>query len=208
MSFPPTCFYIITILSGLAICSSLVLDEITTSEPNAVVAYFDFDFRIPAKRNITGLLSSLVFQLADGSEKCLALLKAARSISHIQPSDSILVKLLKDMLRQSGRTFILADALDECDEAARKTDLLPLITEVMGLGSDICVFVTSRPERDIRDHITPLSMYTLNLHRNSQHQETIASYIISQLSTAEYETWSDAVRKKATEVLGSKSEGM
>lgn len=187
-----------------------MLDEIKASEPDAVVAYFDFDFRNPAKRNITGLLSSLVFQLARRSKKCLALLKAAHSspISSVQPSDSVLTELLKDMLSQSGRTFILADALDECDEAARRIDLLPLLEEVMGLGLDICVFVTSRPERDIRDHITPLSTYTLNLHRNSQHQETIASYITSQLSTAEYETWSYTVRTKATEVLSSKSDGM
>ena len=85
----------------------------------ALVAYYYFDFRDTAKRDVRSLLTSLLLQLVDDSDPCWDLLsqlhKTCRDGSE-QSSEAALARCLNNMLDLPGQipTYIILDALDEC----------------------------------------------------------------------------------------------
>ena len=101
--------------------SSVIIEEIKhiRKSRSALVAYYYFDFKDATKRDVRGLLTSLVLQLADYSDPCWYLLselhKTCRDGSE-QPSEAALVQCLNSMLDFPGQipTYIIIDALDEC----------------------------------------------------------------------------------------------
>lgn len=113
------------------------------------------------------------------------------------------------MLRVSGTTFIIIDALDECPKAER-TLFFPLLEKLCGLGVDLHVLVTSRPEPDIKYHLSSIqrSTHPLSLHDTPCHLETLESYVSTQLLSWEYSDWPEAIKKKVQRILVDKSNGM
>ncbi|KAI0291194.1 hypothetical protein B0F90DRAFT_402570 [Multifurca ochricompacta] len=107
--------------SGKSILCSAVIEEIKRVREfgTALMGYFYFDFRDLAKRDLRGLLSSLLIQLCDYSEDCCAILSQL-FITHRegseQPSEGTLAKCLRTMLELPGQLpiYIIIDALDEC----------------------------------------------------------------------------------------------
>jgi hypothetical protein len=68
---------------------------------SALIAYYYFDFKNASKRNICGLLASLLFQLGDSSDDFWNVLYNLYTSSHDgseQPSDAALERCLKFML--------------------------------------------------------------------------------------------------------------
>ena len=89
----------------------------------ALVAYYYFDFKDAFKRDIRGLLTSLLLQLVDDSDCCWDLLSQLHKECRDgleQPSDVMLAQCLKNMLDFPGQlpTYIIIDALDECPNNA------------------------------------------------------------------------------------------
>lgn len=87
----------------------------------ASLAFFYCDFRDDDKKDLRGLVSSLVIQLCDHSDPYSAILSdfysAHRSGSR-HPSDDALIGCLKDILKHPGQApvHIIIDALDECPD--------------------------------------------------------------------------------------------
>ena len=86
---------------------------------SALIAYYYFDFKDVSKRDIRGLLTSILLQLIDDSDRCLDLLSQLHKKCHNgseQPSEVALAQCLKSMLDLPGQlpTYIIIDALDEC----------------------------------------------------------------------------------------------
>jgi hypothetical protein len=71
----------------------------------ALVAYYYFDFKDAAKRDVRSLLTSLLLQLVDDSDPCWDLL-----------SQAALARCPNNMLDLPGQipTYIILNALDEC----------------------------------------------------------------------------------------------
>ena len=87
---------------------------------NASIAYFYFDFRDANKQRLRDLVPSLLTQLSACSGPCCDILLDlyfAHDKGKNQPSDSNLVKCLKQMLTllstDQRPTYLLIDALDE-----------------------------------------------------------------------------------------------
>ncbi|KZV66219.1 hypothetical protein PENSPDRAFT_97606 [Peniophora sp. CONT] len=203
-------------VSGLAgagksiICSSVV--DVLQKDPKLLLAYFYFDEGDPKKQDHRGLASSLVFQIGTGSERGVDYLKGRRS-PHSPPYEKLL-PLLSQLLRRSGPTAIVIDALDECPERARE-DLLHLLGHLCNFRSDddidLRVLVTSRPEPDIRNGLSSLATHTLNVNVAREHTEDIRNYIISQLFDAtslSYSNWDDSIKWIVFDVLIQRSNGM
>jgi hypothetical protein len=86
---------------------------------SCLIAYYYFDFKDAAKRDVRGLLTFLLKQLVQGSDHCwdvLYQLYESRDDKSEQPSEAALTNCLKAMLELPGRipVFIILDALDEC----------------------------------------------------------------------------------------------
>jgi hypothetical protein len=85
----------------------------------ASLAFSYFDFREDQKKDLRGLLSSLVLQPCHQSDSCsdiLSKLYSEHANGSRHPSDDVLVGYLKNLLKHPGHTpvYLIVDALDEC----------------------------------------------------------------------------------------------
>src|SRR5260370_10605940 len=101
--------------------SSSIIEEIITMQKAglASLAFFYCDFRDEQKKNLRGLLSSLLVQLCHQSDSYCSLLfkfylEHAEGSRH--PSDDDLVRCLANILKLPGHApvYLIIDALDEC----------------------------------------------------------------------------------------------
>lgn len=130
----------------------------TSVEPAAGrhgMAYYYFVFEDRDKLDLADLLGSLIRQLV------LQMKDMPLDIENLQstlgygyrkrrPTVDELYQILKTVSKLLGRTFILCDALDECDPETLREDLLPLFYQMKDDG--INVFLTCRDYQvDIQD---------------------------------------------------------
>ena len=194
------------ILSG---SSSSVIDTLK-KDSTFFLAYFYFDFSDTTKQDCRALAASLVFQLATCSEACQAYLKEKRKPSGSPNYDELLV-MLSELLELSGRTCVVIDALDECPERARRTDLSRFLQHLCRFDDNdkrLHIFITSRTEVDIADALSPFSPSKLSLHDARLHQEELSKYITTRLNHHKEYRWSPDVKKRVHEVLTERSRGM
>ena len=159
----------------------------------ASLAFFYCDFRDDQKKDLRGLLSSLLVQLCHQSDSYCDVLSALYSEhangSH-HPSDDVLVECLKDLLQLPGHApiYLFVDALDECSNTASirspRDKVLNLIKELIKLEiPHLRVGVTSRPEMDIKDILEPLALHTISLHDEGGQNKDIDKYIKLVINT-------------------------
>jgi len=164
---------------------------------SALVAYYYFDFKDVAKRDLRGLLSSFLMQLSDDSLRCYGVLSKLYTTcrdGREQPTETALVKCLKTMLELPGQVpiYLIVDALDESPNnigtpSARKK-ALAFVKELIGRKHpNLYMCITSRPEQDIQNTLNPLipTSRRLSLHDEGGQREDINSYIYSFVHTDE-----------------------
>ncbi|KAJ7480261.1 hypothetical protein B0H11DRAFT_1725052, partial [Mycena galericulata] len=112
--------------------SSTVIEEITEACPEqSAVAFFYFDFR-NERQHLDIMLRSIIWQLSRRSPSPYsALHQLYKKLGNgtIQPQRVRLQEVLKDLLSELERTYIVIDGLDECN----KTDWQPLIQFIHSL---------------------------------------------------------------------------
>ena len=183
------------------------------------MAYFFFDFKDTGKQDTRALLSSLLVQLSDRSEKCCDILiglhSAHQNGSH-QPTDESLARCLKDMLTTMGQVpiYLIMDALDECPNdsgiPSSREMVLKLVKELVELRHpNLRLCITSRPEFDIRTKLDPLATQQLSLHDESGQKQDIIDYVISVVRSDErMKRWRDDDKNMVIEKLTEKVDGM
>ncbi|KAF8463216.1 hypothetical protein DFH94DRAFT_659074, partial [Russula ochroleuca] len=157
----------------------------------ALIAYHYFDFKDASKRNVRGLLASLLFQLGDDNDRCWDVLYDLYTSCHEgseQPSDVALAGCLKSMLELPGQlpTFLIIDALDECPNTtgtpSAREEVLTFLEDLVGSShSNLFICVSSRPEQDIQSILNPLTSpsHRVSLHEEGGQKEDIISYVRS-----------------------------
>ncbi|KZV58942.1 hypothetical protein PENSPDRAFT_695624 [Peniophora sp. CONT] len=199
--------------AGKSILCSSVIDKLK-EDPALTLAYFYFDYSDTAKQNCQALASSLVFQLATCSAKCQAYLQEKQS-SRSPTYDELLV-LLSGLLALSGLTYIVIDALDECPERVRnRTGLWRFFEHLRSFWDqddiDVRVFVTSRPEIDIKSYLSSLIPRSLNINVAREHAEDIRNYLFTWLFGSESEPfshWDQNTKWMVYNTLDERSDGM
>jgi len=173
--------------------SSAIIEDIKNMREArpALIAYHYFDFKDASKRDVRGLLTSLLFQLGDDSDLCRDVLYKLYTSCHAgseQPSDAALASCLKNMLKLPGQlpTFLIVDALDECPNTAgtpsAREEVLEFLDDLIGSNhSNLFICVTSRPEQDIQTVLNPLisASCRVSLHEEGGQREDIKSYVQS-----------------------------
>jgi hypothetical protein len=205
----------------LFISSSIIEDVKRMQGKGALVAYYYFDFKDAAKRDVRGLLSSLLFQLADCSDNCwviLSQLHKAYGDGSRQPSNAALSRCLKNMLDVPGQVpiFVIADALDECPSdigtPSAREKVLNLVENLAGSNhAKLYMCITSRPEQDIRTVLNPLTSAScrVSLHKEAGQSEDINSYIRSFVHTDRaMQRWKREDKELVISTLSNRANGM
>ena len=207
----------------IRLTSSAIIEDIKDlrESRSALIAYYYFDFKDVAKRDIRGLLTSILLQLVDDSDRCWDLLsqlyKTCRDGSE-QPSEAALGQCLKSMLDLPGQlpTYIIVDALDECPNitgtpSAREKVLSFVEDLVQSSHSNLFICITSRPEQDINTTLNPLTCQSrrVSLHEEGGQREDINSYIRSfVLNDKAIRRWRAEEKELVISVLSERAQGM
>ena len=185
----------------------------------ASLAFFYCDFREDQKKDLRGLLSSLLVQLchqSDSYSDILSRLYIEHANGSHHPSDDVLAGCLKDLLKLPGHApvYLIVDALDECPNTSSipspREEVLNLIEDLIKSEiPNVRICVTSRPERDIKDILEPLVLHTVSLHNESGQKRDIEEYIESVIKTNKKNNkWKTADKQLVIDVLTEKADGM
>jgi hypothetical protein len=184
-----------------------------------LTAFYYFDFRITAKQDISGLLSSLLVQLCTKSDPCYGILSRLYSTydnGSRLPDDKALVKCLKDMLGlpEQPVIYLIVDALDECPNTSGvvppRERILNLIEDLVEIDlENLRICVTSRPEADILDALQPLASHTVSLHDEDGQMQDINNYITFVVeSDRKMRKWRTGDKKLVIDTLSRRADGM
>ncbi|KAI9442915.1 ankyrin repeat-containing domain protein [Lactarius indigo] len=209
--------------SGKSILCSTIIQDIASlrEKGSALMAYFYFDFRDLHKQHRRNLLPSLLIQLSAQSRLCCDILLRLYSVhddGEQKPSDSVMVRCLKDMLAilRPQPVYIILDALDECPNwpgiPSPREQVLALVKELVDLHlPHLHICVTSRPEFDIRATLTSLAHHRVSLHDESGQKNDIIDYVNSVVysdSETMMKKWREDEKKMVVEALSEKADGM
>ena len=200
--------------------SSTIIEAIEDMQKSglASLAMFYYDFREKDKKDLRGLLSSVLFQLGNQSYSYYAILSTFYSAYHDgarSPSNGELIQCLKDLLKLPGQApvYLIVDALDECPNTSLPSDrneVLVLLEDLVDSKlPNLRICVTSRPETDIKPILEPLSFRSVSLHDESGQKEDIENYIKSIVNTdRRMRRWTSAHRQLVIDVLTERADGM
>ena len=185
----------------------------------ASLSFFYFDFREDQKKDLRGLLSSLLVQLCHQSDSYYDVLfnfysEHAKGLRH--PSDDALVGCLKDLLGLSGQApvYIIVDGLDECPNTSAipspRAEVLNLLEKLINYRlPNLRICVTSRPETDIKEVLDPLVFHSVSLHDQNEQRRDIEEYIKSAINThPKNKKWKSEHKQLVIDVLTEKADGM
>jgi hypothetical protein len=184
----------------------------------ASLAMFYYDFREDEKKDLRGLLSSMLFQLCDQSDTYYTIVSTFYSIHRDgarSPSDDELIRCLKELLDVPGQApiYLIIDALDECPNTSlpphRDQALMFLEDLVDSNFSNLRICITSRPETDIKPILEPLTFRSVSLHDESGQKEDIENYIRSIVNTdRRMRRWTSVHKQLVIDVLTERADGM
>jgi hypothetical protein len=212
---------IVCVHKFMLLSSSAIVDDIRALQKSglASLAFFYCDFREGQKKDVHGLLSSLLVQLGDQSDIYSATLSdfyTAHRRGSQRASDDELLDCLKDMLKLPGQAtvHIIIDGLDECPTTtgmpSPRENVFGLLEELVGLHiPNLRICVTSRPEADISEVLQPLVFRSISLHEESGQVDDIAGYVKSMIhKDRKMRRWSDGDQQLVVDVLTRKADGM
>jgi hypothetical protein len=167
------------------------------------------------------LLTSILDQLSNRSDSFCDVLHDLYSTHHLgsqQPSDAALTRCLHDILKSSQRvpTYIIVDALDECPDnlgiRSSRENVLDLVEELVGLDlPNLRLYITSRPEVDIRLVLEPLTSTPsrISLHDELGQKQDIIDYIKSAVrSDRKMKRWREEDKQLIIQTLSDRAHGM
>jgi hypothetical protein len=203
--------------------SSAIIENIQNKRKtrSALVAYFYFDYKDSSKRDLRGLLTSLVSQLAVDSVHCWGVLYQLYTQCRVgsdQPSNAALAHCLEDMLKLPGQlpVFIILDALDECpntvETPSAREKVLNLLDDLVGSEHpNLFICITSRPEHDIQFVFNPLTSPSRRISLNEEvgQREDINRYLRSFVQTDRaMRRWKDEDKELVVNTLSERANGM
>ena len=201
--------------------SSTIIEDIDRMRKTglASLAFFYFDFRDDDKKNLSGLLSSLLVQFCHSSDSYSAILSnfyLEHEKGSRHPRDSALIGCLRRILEYPGQApvYIIIDALDECPNTSGmptpREKVLRFVEELVDLRlTNLHICITSRPEADITYSLDPLPFKQISLHTESGQLQDIVDYIKFVVHRdPKIQKWRAADQELVIEVLTDKFDGM
>ena len=183
------------------------------------MAYFFIDTKDSGKRDVCGLLSSLIIQLSHQSNSLSDILfhyYSTHQYGSRQPMDSTLAQCLEDMLRVPGTVpiYIIIDALDECRTAtgilSSYENVVALVERLVPLNlPTLRLCVTSRSGIDIRRSLEPLVSDQVSLHDQDGQKKDIVDYVRYAVYSNQFmKRWHKEDKEMVVEKLSKRANGM
>ena len=201
--------------------SSTIIEEIEAMRKSelASLAFFYYDFREDQKKDLRGLLSSILVQLCCQSDSYCAILSKLyleHDYGSRDPGNDSLLLYLKDLLGLTGQSpiFLIVDALDECSYTSAlsypREEVLEFLEDLIDSQfPNLRICVTSRPQVDIRAVLEPLTFSSISLHNESGQVEDIGNYIESVVNNSrKMRRWSPEHKQRVIDVLTRRADGM
>ena len=201
--------------------SSTIVDNIDSMRKSglASAAFFYCDFREDEKRDLRGLVSSILVQLCHQSDfysQILSTFHFEHANGSRQPSDDAIVRCLKDILGVRGQApvYLIVDGLDECSNTSAmpspREKILMLLEDLIDSQlPNLRLCVTSRPEIDIKIALEPLAFRSVSLHDEDGQVKDIDNYIKSVVNTdPKMRRWKAVDKELVIDMLIKKSDGM
>jgi hypothetical protein len=198
------------------LASSTIVENINSMRKSglASLAIFYCDFKEDEKRDLRGLLSSVLVQLchqSDSYSQFLSDFYSEHANGSQHPSDDALEQCLKDILKIPAQApvYLIVDGLDECsNSSAIPSPREKVLTLLEGLVDSqfpsLRICVTSRPEVDIK-----AAFHSISLHDERGQMEDINNYIKFYINTySKMQRWKSADKELVIDVLIKKSNGM
>jgi hypothetical protein len=205
----------------MALTSSTIIENIDSMRKSglASLGFFYCDFREDEKRDLRGLVASLLVQLchqSDSYSQILSKVYSEHKNGSRNPSNDALKQCLKKILEAPGQApvYLVIDGLDECSNTSampspREKVLIFLEGLIESPVPNLRICVTSRPEIDIKDVLEPLAFRTVSLHDEGGQLVDIENYIRSVVNTdPKMRKWKTADQDLVIDVLIKKSDGM
>jgi ankyrin repeat domain-containing protein 50 len=193
---------------GKTVLSATVIDHIREST-SAIIVYFYFDFNDVEKRDVAKCVRSLILQLASQSTQCLQDLKSLYIKCHdgqMQPQDAGLLALLNRLLQTLDKTYIIFDALDECNHYQALLDLIEGLNQSQPPG--LHFLATSRRERELEERLRPLLTHDVPIQASSVDAD-INVYVQDLLKNdLRLRKWPLNVHNEIQQTIANKSHGM
>ena len=198
--------------SGKAVLCSSIIDNIARTcalEGNNLLLYFFFDYAARDKRivhiSMRSLLSQILVRRKNIPEPVQSLFIQQDSGLR-QPDESDLISTLFAILRQSGDTYLILDALGECGQ---RTDLLEAIETIAGWNLyNVHMLATSRTETDIEEAFVRMKSHHLRLEGEEVHRD-IHAYASSRiLKDPSLTKWPAKVQQEILEAVTVKAGDM
>ena len=178
-----------------------------------------YDFRDALKKDLRGLLSSVLFQLCDKSDLYYNILSTFYSAHHDgvrSPSSIDLDRCLKGLLnlQEAPPVYLIIDGLDECPSTSFLTSprecVLSFLEDLVEARlANLRICVTSRPEADIKLVLEPLTFQSISLHDESGQRDDIENYIRSIVNTSrKIRKWTPEHKQLVIDVLTERADGM
>ncbi|KAF8193116.1 ankyrin repeat-containing domain protein [Mycena galopus ATCC 62051] len=198
--------------AGKSVLSSMVVEKLfadrekMTADHHAI-AFFYFDFRNKATQSVEIALCRILLQLAAQCPHPYKTLDEHCKLSNGQklPRYEDLQCLLYKLLPELGQTYIVLDALDECD-STNFTRLMALVSMLRAwTKTSLHLLITSQPRDVFTKGFNDISQIGLNFNVT---QEDIQSFVASELQTnSELAAW-QPYASQITDRITSKSRGM
>jgi hypothetical protein len=203
------------------LASSTIIEEIETMCTSGLVslAIFYYDFREDQKKDLHGLLSSMLFQLCDQCDvyhDILSILYSTHRNGAKTPNDVELSYCLQELLKLPGQApvYLIIDALDECPNTSAlpspREELLKLLAQLVELRlTNLRICVTCQPETDIKAVLEPLTFRSISIHDERGQMEDIERYIRSVVDTdPKNRKWKQEDKQLVIDILTERADGM
>lgn len=195
--------------SGKTILSASIIDSLQQfcrKDPARSLAFFFFDFNDAAKQDANSMVKSLLSQCL---ERCTKVPDAVRLLS-TTASEQQLLDALKATIDALPVSFVVLDALDECNNRER---LFEVLEEMQSWGSkSLHVLVTSRREADIEDALEDLVLpESTTCLESSLVDADIRTYVHERLTEDKsFRRWQGdpEIREEIERTLGKQARGM
>jgi NACHT domain len=201
--------------------SSAIFEDIDAMRKAGLVSlvFFYCDFREDQKKDLRRLLSLLLVQLCHQSDSYCDVLSEfyfGYANGSRYPGDDALVNCLMDLLALPGHApvYLIVDALDECPNSSSipspRSDVLILIEKLIKSEiPDLHIYVTSRPEMDIKGALDHLVFCSVSLHDKHGQKKDIEEYIMSVINMhPKNKRWKAEDKRLVIEVLKRRADGM
>ncbi|KAJ6586276.1 ectomycorrhiza-induced ankyrin-domain/NACHT-domain-containing protein [Mycena vulgaris] len=198
--------------AGKSVLSSTVISQLVDDQrgfkdladahPPPAIAFLYFDFKHKQGHAIDSGLRRIILQLSAQSPNPYKTLEKhfkSKSKGQTLPTYQELQKILEELLLELGRTYIILDALDECEERdhGRLVDFISTLRR--WTQTPLHLLLTSQPRRIFMEAFADVTCIELD---SDLTQEDIRHFVESELQRLE--PWA----QQAADVVVSKSNGM